>query len=215
MIRYPPMRRLARRILPRRSTVARVSSLGVTWTMAAAFGACVLSLAWAHLRGDGREWRHASGSRTYFWGVGVDAHVGWIERLRGAEPRPGERGDADQWVFTREVSFGVGRAWGMRHDTHYSTTGEVYDPLTGKSQKLVGIRRVADRERTIVLLHLDRCAVVLALPLAVLLFRRARRYAARRRRLDLTHCHACGYDLRATPERCPECGTTKGACGIA
>jgi hypothetical protein len=45
--------------------------------------------------------------------------------------------------------------------------------------------------------------VLLALPLPAWRIVRWRRHRRDRRK---GHCPACGYDLRATPDRCPECG---------
>ncbi|MDB5333331.1 MAG: hypothetical protein JWP03_4482 [Phycisphaerales bacterium] len=46
----------------------------------------------------------------------------------------------------------------------------------------------------------------LVLPLAWR-FERVYRQRRKRRSLDRCRCTNCGYDLRATPDRCPECGT--------
>lgn len=48
---------------------------------------------------------------------------------------------------------------------------------------------------------------VLALPMVVIGTRAARPFLAHRR-LAHGQCPTCGYDLRATPDRCPECGKT-------
>jgi hypothetical protein len=47
------------------------------------------------------------------------------------------------------------------------------------------------------------------LPLAWIAAAMSRRSRARRDVL-LRRCPACGYDMRATPQRCPECGTPAG-----
>jgi hypothetical protein len=57
--------------------------------------------------------------------------------------------------------------------------------------------------RNVLIPHWSLFAVTAPLPVVAVLLRRRRR---RRELVAAGRCHACGYDLRATPDRCPECG---------
>ena len=54
---------------------------------------------------------------------------------------------------------------------------------------------------------------LLLIPAAVAWAPAGWRAARGRTRRRPGHCRVCGYDLRATPERCPECGTVGGRQG--
>jgi hypothetical protein len=83
-------------------------------------------------------------------------------------------------------------------ESHYGFTA---DPASYAGYTL-NIRAWHVRDRSLVIASA-------ALP-AIFIFRQIRAVRRRRRRSRLGLCPACGYDLRATPGRCPECGRAGG-----
>ena len=110
------------------------------------------------------------------------------------------------------VKYALAERAGFRQ-IHFINSAEQYAAFMGSARKAA----VAYQNEVAVLSGLPRPAAWskstrLALPALAALFAIApmsavAHHLARRRRRRRGHCPACGYDLRATPGRCPECGT--------
>ena len=144
--------------------------------------------------------------------VGEMDHFQWLQGLHQAQKPSAERG----WVlWSGRGIIGITYTWFTarpRSDEAWSFVWEHHDAATwdrprGGAMKWLGFGLDGDGDRQQgwrggFVPHWA-AAALLALPAAMRFGILGRE---RRRRLRLGLCRRCGYDLRATRARCPECG---------
>jgi hypothetical protein len=92
---------------------------------------------------------------------------------------------------------------GPQFDVYHSHLG--FDCDDSPNDQIDPNTKMIHRGRLFRLRMPDWAACLMWLPFAVPLVKRLHR----RQRVRHGLCVVCGYDLRATPERCPECGTSR------
>jgi hypothetical protein len=187
--------------------------LNVLTALSALLCAAVVGL-WA--RGqwvcDVLEWRSAAaeGKRLTQWeqtvGTGNGVAVYWGRAVAVSEATEAAAAERRDYILSQKRTF---RDWtppslfwprvrpGGRR---LGRAGYSHGPMPG------GVPGGAE---TMITFPLWPAAVATAVPLGAWLatYRRRKRL---RRRAEAGLCRACGYDLRATPGMCPECGTLAG-----
>jgi hypothetical protein len=154
---------------------------------------------------DHLEWRRVDnvGAEHYSWylilssgagGLGVcrDAEIGYVDSLTPSEAaRP-----VGRWEFD---------GWTIRRPPVYPTRGFFSAPVRPPGFAFHWEHSPGTVVRDVIVPY---WAVVVPTAVPPLLFaRRVHRQRLRLQRLRSGWCRRCGYDLRATPDRCPECGT--------